>query len=45
MDWLEKAYESHETTQMHWNRHFKNLRNNPRYIAILNGMGLNLSID
>ena len=45
LDWLEKAYESNETTQMYWNRHFKNLRNNPRYIEILNGMGLNLFID
>ena len=45
LDWLEKAYESHETTQMHWNRHFKNLHTHPRYIAILNGMGLNLLID
>jgi TolB-like protein len=45
LDWLEKAYESHETTQMTWNRHFKNLHNNPRYIAILEGMGLNLYID
>jgi TolB-like protein len=45
LDWLEKAYESHETTQMSWNLHFKNLRNNPRYIAILKGMGLNLFID
>jgi len=40
LDWLEKAYESHQTNQMNWNLHFKNLRNNPRYIAIVKGMGL-----
>ena len=40
LDWLEKAYESHQTNQMNWNLHFKNLHNNPRYIAILKGMGL-----
>jgi tetratricopeptide (TPR) repeat protein len=40
MYWLEKAFEAHQTTQMNWNLHFKNLHNNPRYIAILKGMGL-----
>ncbi len=40
MDWLEKAFEANQTTQMNWNLHFKNLHNNPRYIAILKGMGL-----
>lgn len=43
--WLEKAFKAHQTTQMSWNLHFKDLHNNPRYIAILNGMGLNHSID
>ena len=38
--WLEKAFESHQTTQMNWNRNFKTLHNHPRYIAILKGMGL-----
>ncbi len=38
--WLEKAFISHQTTQMSWNLHFKNLHNHPRYIAILKGMGL-----
>jgi TolB-like protein len=38
--WLNKAYEAHETTQMNWNLHFKNLRNTPGYLAIMKGMGL-----
>jgi len=38
--WLEKAYTANHTSEMSFSIHFRNLHNNPRYIAILNGMGL-----
>jgi len=41
MEWLERAYLSKKMgTQSSFNIHFKNLHDNPRYIAILKGMGL-----
>jgi hypothetical protein len=38
--WLEKAYTAGGTGEMSFFIHFRNLHNNPRYIAILKGMGL-----
>ena len=41
MDWLEKASNMHMISpHLSFNIHFKNLHNNPRYIAILEEMGL-----
>jgi TolB-like protein/uncharacterized protein HemY len=41
MDWLEKAFELNRISpSMSFNIHFTNLHNNPRYIAILEKMGL-----
>ena len=38
--WLEKAYAAREIVDISHNIYFRNLHNNPRYIAILKGMGL-----
>ena len=38
--WLEKAYTARHTAEMSFSIHFRNLHNHPRYIEILNGMGL-----
>ena len=41
MEWLERAFASNQiNAQLSFNFHFKNLHNNPRYLAILNKMGL-----
>ena len=41
LEWLEKAFISGEISpEMSYNIHFRNLHNNPRYIAILKKMGL-----
>lgn len=40
LNWLEKAYSAHQTSEMSFFIHFRNLHNNPRYIAILKEMGL-----
>ena len=41
LEWLEKAYESNDISPtMSFDLHFKNLHTNPRYIEILNKMGL-----
>ncbi len=41
LEWLEKAFMLNEITpSMSFNIHFRNLRNDPRYLAILNKMGL-----
>ena len=38
--WLEKAYAAHQTHEIYFNFHFRDLHNHPRYIEILKGMGL-----
>ena len=38
--WLEKASTANHTSEMSFSIHFKNLHNNPRYLAILKEMGL-----
>ena len=38
--WLEKAYHLGQTTVMSYDCHFRDLHDNPRYQAILKGMGL-----
>ena len=38
--WLEKAYTAHQTGEIYFNIHFRDLHNNPRYIEILKNMGL-----
>ena len=41
MDWLEKAFNSNKASpHLSFHIHFKKLHNNPRYIAILENMGL-----
>jgi len=38
--WLEKAFIAHQTGEIYFNIHFTDLHNNPGYIEILKGMGL-----
>ncbi len=40
LEWLEKAFIRDLSPMMNFNIHFKNLNNNPRYLAILKEMGL-----
>jgi tetratricopeptide (TPR) repeat protein len=41
MDWLERAFKVNKISpEISYNIHFKNLHDNPRYIAILEQMGL-----
>jgi len=40
LNWLGKAIELHDCPEMNWNIHFKNLHDNPGYIALLKKMGL-----